>query len=378
VARATLVACLVIGGLALLWRIQEILLLLLTAILFATAIEPLVNVLRRGPFNRAQGILAIYVAIVLTLSMLGYFVLPSLFLQASEFVALAPERVATLRPVVEGIGPRVVREAALQGLADLEYGIGQVLAQPTTLARTETIVAAGNAIAHTLLGVVTVFLLAYYWLTERAIIKRAALRMVPPDRARHVNDVWLQVEEKMGGWVRGQLLIMLAIGLMAGLVFVGLGLPNPLLLAALASVCEIIPLVGPFLAFLPALLVTLSTDPTKVLILLPLALVIQQIEGNVLIPRIMSHSVGVSPLTVILGILIGSLLYGAIGAFLAVPVAASIQVILNETLRPALEYSDQPPLTERELEGGTPDPAEPDPGGMDGVGSAEQRPTALV
>jgi hypothetical protein len=92
----------------------------------------------------------------------------------------------------------------------------------------------------------------------------------------------------------------------------------------------------------------------------------------------MSHSVGVSPLTVILGILIGSLLYGAIGAFLAVPVAASIQVILNETLRPALEYSDQPPLTERELEGGRPDPAEPDPGGMDGVGSAEQRPTALV
>jgi predicted PurR-regulated permease PerM len=186
-------------------------------------------------------------------------------------------------------------------------------------------------------SVVTVFLLAYYWLAERSTIKRAVLRLVPPARAGRVNATWLAVEAKLGGWVRGQLLVMLALGVMAGIAYTVLGLPNPVLLGVLAGVAEMIPLVGPFLAFLPALLVAVAVDPTKVLFLVPIAIVIQQIEGNLLIPRIMSHAVGVSPLTVILGILIGSIVYGPLGAFLAVPIAAAVQVILEEivpTLQP--------------------------------------------
>jgi predicted PurR-regulated permease PerM len=145
---------------------------------------------------------------------------------------------------------------------------------------------------------------------------------------------------------------MLALGLLAGLAFALLGLPNPLLLGVLAGLCEIIPMVGPFLAFLPALLVALTIDPTHALLLIPVAIIIQQLEGNVLVPRIMSHAVGVSPLTVILGILIGSLLGGPAGAFLAVPVAAALQVILNDTLRPTLEEETAPiPVPEAELEG---------------------------
>jgi len=190
--------------------------------------------------------------------------------------------------------------------------------------------------------VLTVFLLAYYWLAERSTIKRAILRRVPPARAGRVNATWLAVEAKLGGWVRGQLLIMLALGVMVSIACAVLGLPNPVLLGALAGVAEIIPLVGPFLAFLPALLVALAVDPTKVLFLVPIAIVIQQIEGNLLIPRIMSHAVGVSPLTVILGILIGSIVYGPVGAFLAVPIAAAVQVILEEIV-PTLPASSHVP-----------------------------------
>jgi predicted PurR-regulated permease PerM len=139
---------------------------------------------------------------------------------------------------------------------------------------------------------------------------------------------------------------------MAGTAFAVLGLPNSLVLAVLAGLFEIIPMIGPFLAFVPALLVALATDPLKALVLVGIAVVIQQIEGNVLIPRVMSHAVGISPLTVILGILIGSILYGPAGAFLAVPVAAALQVILNHTLRPAVEEpTPRVPVPEAELEG---------------------------
>jgi len=180
----------------------------------------------------------------------------------------------------------------------------------------------------------TVFVLAYYWLVERASIKRVILRTVPIRHARGVNTVWMEVEEKLGGWVRGQLLLMLAIGVMAAVGYFFLGLPNPILLGVVAGLFEIVPMIGPFLAFAPAVLVALATaDPTRALVVALYALIIQQIESNILVPRVMGRTVGVSPLTVLLGILVGTALAGLPGAFLAVPVAGALQVIFAHVLR---------------------------------------------
>ena len=350
--RYTLVVILVVGGVYLLWRIQEVLLLLLLAILFATAIEPLVNRLRRGPFSRGQGILVVYSALFLLLAALGFTLVPTIMAQAAQFLDTLPQQLAALQPRIQQIELAPLRALLLRLVQDGVPVVQQGLEAPVGGAPPEQLVSIGGAFAHSLFSVVTVFLIAYYWLTERIAIKRAILRLVPTARAREVNATWLEVEEKLGAWVRGQLLVMLALGVMAGIVFTLLGLPNPLLLAALAGLFEIVPLLGPFLAFVPALLVAAAVDPGKALLLIPIAIVIQQIEGNILLPRIMSHLVGVSPLTVILGILIGSILYGPAGAFLAVPVAAAIQVILNNTLRPALdEPTPRVPVSPAELAG---------------------------
>jgi predicted PurR-regulated permease PerM len=353
--RYTLVVALTLGSLYLLWVVQEVVLLLVLAILLATAIEPVVNGLRRGPFNRGQGIIIVYSTILCILLIAGLIVVPSLTSQAAQLVEALPTYLTSLRQMAEQAEPRVLRQVLVRAWSDLEPAILRSLQEPTTVAQPEQLRAVGGAFAHSVLSVITVFLLAFYWLTERATIKRAILRLVPRDKTRNVNDVWRDVEDRLGAWVRGQLVVMLMLGGMAGLAFVALGLPNPLLLAALAGLFEIVPMLGPFLAFLPALLVAITVDPTKALILVVVAVVIQQIEGNVLVPRVMSRTVGVSPLTVILGILIGSILYGAAGAFLAVPVAAAIQVILNHTIRPAVEEpSDSVPLSEAELEDESP------------------------
>jgi predicted PurR-regulated permease PerM len=368
VARYTLVVALVVGSIYLLIQIQEVLLLLLLAILVATAIEPLVNRLRKGPFSRGQGILIVYSAIFAVIALIGFFFVPGLVDQTARFIESLPDRIAALRPLMEQVGIRPLRELLLRGIGTAQPAVQRTLTEPGGPTAPETLVAAGGAFAHTFFSVVTVFLLAYYWMTERSTIKRGVLRLAPSSRARQINATWLNVEARLGGWVRGQLLVMLALGLMSGVTFVLLGLPNPLLLAVLAGLCEIVPMIGPFLAFIPALLVALASDPIKALVLIPIAVVIQQIEGNVLIPRIMSQSVGVSPLTVILGILIGSILYGPAGAFLAVPVAAAIQVILNDTLRPALEEeTPKVPVPKSELEGDihpSPESVAPGPAGQ--------------
>jgi predicted PurR-regulated permease PerM len=140
---------------------------------------------------------------------------------------------------------------------------------------------------------------------------------------------------------------MLIVAVLAGITFFFIGLPNPVLLAVAAGLFEIIPMIGPFLAFTPAVLIALATDPSKALIVVVCAIVIQQIEGNVLVPRVMRHAVGVSPLTVLLGILIGSALYGLPGAFVAVPFAAAVQVILAHVMH----VEDQSQAEEHTLPG---------------------------
>src|SRR4051794_4237062 len=321
-------AGLVVVGLALaiwvLWHIHEVIFLLFLAILLATAIDPLVNMLRRGRFGRGTGVLAVYSAIVLVLGVITAVTVPSLAAQSDEFFASIPSKVAGLRPYAAQLHPQPVEDAAVRAIDR----VGETVSNPSVPVDDQGLLDIVTTIGHSLINFMTVFFLAFYWLVERATIKRALLRLVPASRAADVNAVWLEVEEKLGGWVRGQLLVMLAMAFLAGVGFWVIGLPNPVLLGVLAGVAELVPMVGPFLAFAPALLVALGIDPWTTVVVVVYAVVIQQIESNFLVPRIMGHSVGVSPLTVVLGILIGAILYGLPGAFLAVPIAGAIQVIV--------------------------------------------------
>ncbi len=350
VARAALVLLTVGLSAYLLWRVQDVLFLLVLAILLATAIEPLVNRLRRGPFTRGSGVLAVYTLIILAIGIPIYAVAPSVVSQAASFSETLPERLQSLRPYAEHVQPRLLQEFAVGALDNAI----QSVRSPAPPAQ-DQIVQAGATAAHTLFSFFTVFVLAFYWLVERPSIKRAILRAVPVRRARGVNTVWMEVEEKLGGWVRGQLLLMLAIGLMATGGYVVLGLPNAILLGVTAGLFEIVPMIGPFLAFAPAVLVALAAiDPTRALAVVGYALVIQQIESNILVPRVMGRTVGVSPLTVLLGILIGGALAGLPGAFLAVPLAGALQVMLAHALRtedPAQAEEHTDPRDRAEHEG---------------------------
>jgi predicted PurR-regulated permease PerM len=328
VARAGLVLLGLGLGCYLLWRVQEVVFLLFLAVLLATAIEPLVNRLRRGPFTRGSGVLAVYTLIILAIGLPAYLVVPNVASQAAAFTEGLPDQLQRLRPVAESLGPRFLRTFAVDAI---DSGLQAVQGpQPPPQ---QQLVEAGATAAHTILSFLTIFVLAFYWLVERASLKRVVLRTVPVRHARSVNTVWLEVEDKLGGWVRGQLILMLAIGLMAALGYTVIGLPNPILLGVAAGLFEIVPMIGPFLAFAPAVLVALAIEPTRAVIVVVYALVIQQIESNVLVPRVMGRTVGVSPLTVLLGILVGGTLAGLPGAFVAVPVAGALQVILAHALR---------------------------------------------
>ena len=129
--------------------------------------------------------------------------------------------------------------------------------------------------------------------------------------------------------MRGQLTLMATMGVMTGIAYSLLGVPGALLLALIAAITEAIPIIGPLLGAIPAVLVAATVSPELALIVAGIYVVLQFVEGNVLVPIIMRNAVGISPLLILVSLLIGAAAGGFIGAFLAVPVAASLEIVLQ-------------------------------------------------
>ena len=324
VARAALVVLGLGLGVYVLWHIHEVIFLLFLGILLATAIEPIVDRLRRGPFSRGTGVLAVYTAIVLILAAVMAVIVPAVAAQGDAFVASIPAKIAALRPYAEQLRPFPLEEAALR----IIDRAGETRQQPDRAGgrgQPAPDCHHGRPLPDQLPdGVLPGVLLAGRAGDDQA--GRAATGPAQPGARRQRRLAGGRAEARRLGarpdpGDAGD-------GVMTGIGFWIIGLPNPALLGILAGIAELVPMVGPFLAVAPAVLVALGISPWTALVVLVFAVIAQQIESNILVPRIMGHAVGVSPLTVVLGILIGAILYGLPGAFLAVPIAGAIQVIV--------------------------------------------------
>ncbi len=322
------------------YSMLHILLLLFIAILLATAIEPVVNLLRRGPFNRSAGILIVYSGLFLVIALIGWLTMPVILQQVG---ALGNSLTATADQMEKEVGKwdsGVIRQQGLL-FADALDAIGKQIGQPEaapsgTVSEEEKVTAATETavlIAEIFFAFITIFVVAFYWLSERTLIKRSIMSWLPAKRANRVRRVWDDIEVKVGGWVRGQLLLMTIVGVVSAVGYFLMDIQYWPALALFIAVAEAIPLVGPYIGTAPAILVAM-TQPgggfDKALMVIIFAIVLQTIEGNVLIPRVMKNSVGISPLTVIISILFGATLAGLAGALVAVPLAGALQVIVAD------------------------------------------------
>ena len=146
---------------------------------------------------------------------------------------------------------------------------------------------------------------------------------MPRDRRKRARDVWNAAETRLGMWVRGQLILMASIGVATSVAYTLLGVPASLLLGLFAALAEAIPIVGPLIGAIPAVLVAATVSPQLALVVAGVYVVIQLVEGNVLVPLVMRNTIGISPFLVILSVLIGGAAGGFAGALLAVPIAAA-------------------------------------------------------
>jgi predicted PurR-regulated permease PerM len=309
----------------LLWTLLHVVLLVLTAIILAEGLRPGVRVLstHRVPFGLA--IAAAYLALVAAvLGLVALVAGPAV----TELVTLTSYEPAIARNVDQLLNTfKISSDQLTSGAGVLLGAAGGVVS---------SVIRVGGSLVGILGDLLTVFLLSITWMAATRDLKGFVVGLFDVRRRAFVAELIAETSRAFAGYVRGVGINMLAIGTLALVACWALRLPAPVLLAVFAGLCELIPLVGPFLGAVPAVLLGFTISPVYPLLVAGAFLVLQQVESNVLTPVVMRHEVGIRPFVVILALLSGAALAGIWGALVAVPLASAIQIVVVRVVAPAI------------------------------------------
>src|SRR5215207_2063451 len=262
----------------LLYRLRDVLFLFFVAIVVGTAIRPAVEWMHRRGVPRATGIILIYILIAILVVGFMAMIVPLLADQATEISRTAPEYYTNFRTALIDSGNRLLQNIGWRIPSQLTLLVRRDTNAEEVFDQVGQTLLYANLVLKGVLGTLVVFLLAYYWTQEGNLILRSLLRIMPPQRKKNIREFIQLAESKLGGYVRGQGLLCAAVGLTAFIAYLLIGLPYILVLAIFAGVMEMVPVFGPALGAIPALLVALSIDPSKALWVVIATVVIQLLE----------------------------------------------------------------------------------------------------
>jgi putative heme transporter len=314
---------LVVAGL--LVAARDVVLLVFLAVLLGAALEPLIATIRaRTRIGRGLAILVVYLGFLALVIGVAVLIVPAALVQLGAAVAKLPTFLMEVRASAQNLQPEVLAN----GISSLIDAVRAPF-QPGPPPNADQVLGVSLLVGQVGAALVTLLALVFFWLTERSRLQRYALAFAPQPRRAGIRDAWNEIEGRLGQWLRGQLVLMATIGVGTGIAYSLIGLPAALLLALIAALTEIIPIVGVIIGAVPALLMATTISPETVALTFAAYLALQLIEGNVLVPMIMRNSVGLSPFLVMLSLLVGASVGGVLGAAVAVPIVAGITVILE-------------------------------------------------
>ena len=293
-----------------LYYIRNIVLLLFVVFVLTAALGPIVNQLEKFKIPRIVSISLLYISIIGILVAIFYAFIPPVVEQSVAFFNALPE-VLEDNQIINSLTPDLF-------IPELTSVPGDIL---------KFLLSAFS----NLLGIFTVLVLTFYFLIERkSLNKHMETLFKNKKREEKAISIVEKIERTIGNWVRGQLLLMLIIGITSYIGFSLLGLEYAAALAVLAGFLELVPNIGPTIAAIPAILVALSISPVLAIGTLIFAIALQQLENHILVPQVMKRAVGLNPIITIICLLIGFRLGGAGGAILAIPAFLTLRVLVAE------------------------------------------------
>jgi predicted PurR-regulated permease PerM len=302
------------------WILRALVLLVLTAVVLASAIRPGVHFFMRYKFPRVLAVLAMYLIVFGAVFSVLFFFFPPILDEAGTFLGSVPHYLETVN---------LPASFTQQGGGGL---IGQLLAFRSDL--TTSSQGALNLLATFFGGVFSFFLvvvLSFYFSVQESGIEDFLSLVAPVKQEQYILGLWRRSQKKIGLWMQGQLLMSLLAGVFVYLGLLIMGVPYALLLGIFTAMCEIIPVFGSFIAAVPAIIVAWTAGGTPLaFIVAGLFIVVNQFEANLIYPLVVKKIVGVPPLLVILALIAGGELAGFLGVFLSVPVAAALQEFVSD------------------------------------------------
>ncbi len=286
------------------FQIRDILVTLFLSYIIMASMLPIVEFLRRKRVPKVLSVIIPYFTVILFLVLLIF--------------PLVPFVISQIESLIEGFPKYLDRSAATFGVSidpkQLQgYLNGQLSAASSSAFEVTTRVFGG------VFTIVTIFIVSLYLLLYHDQFKKFIARLFDRQHHNKVMKIVGLVNEKLGAWLQGQAILSLFIGVITWVALTLLGIPFALPLALLAAMLEVVPTLGPTLAAIPAVIVALTISPTMAVVVAATYILIQMLENQLLVPKIMERAVGLNPVIVIIGVSIGANLLGVIGALLAIP-----------------------------------------------------------
>lgn len=293
-----------------LFHILDIILLFFVAFIFMSALTPLVELLRGWRVPKIIAVLLVFFLAIALIVILLTAGLSPLISQTSNLIQRLGETINSL------VKTNVIDQSVIQQEAS-RYST-QVVSFTVDLFKN-------------LISWVSVLVVTIYMLFDREKMEKYATSFFG-ERQEQIRSLLQKIEDKLGAWLRGQVILSVVVGTLVYLGLFILGVEYALPLAIIAGLLEVVPMIGPIISAIPAILIGLTVSPLFAAIIAGLYLAIQQVENQIIVPQVMKRAVGLNPLLVILAVSIGGRLLGIAGALLAVPIAVVIQLIIQEGL----------------------------------------------
>lgn len=316
-----------------LYVLRDLALIILTAVVIASAVEPATQWFKKYKISRLPAVLIVYVVCAVVISSLLYIFLPPLLSQTSNLLALLPQYIDSLNLNDTVLNTELFKLGGEAQSISSVISLNEILTNLRDLASSTS-----NNVFRTISTVfggvfsfVLIIIFSFYLAVQENGIDNFLRLITPVQYEENVINLWRRAQAKIGRWMQGQLLLVVVIGV---LVYLGLtlaGVPHALLLAVVAGLLELIPLFGPIIAAVPAVGVGLLEGGIPLaLIVAGLYIVIQQFENHLIYPLVVKKVVGVPALVVIIALIAGGKLAGFLGIILSVPAAAVLQELTND------------------------------------------------
>ncbi|MGF7059975.1 AI-2E family transporter [Brassicibacter mesophilus] len=310
--------------------LTQILMLVFYSIILAYLLNPLVNIIERKRVSRSLSVLLVYLILVAFILIVSFSIVPKL---ASEFQSLAKVLPTQFNKIYDFFNELYIKYSSqLENLPPEFNGIREVLLE--NLNRFQSIIISSlkgltNSVIKTFSKVVSLVIipiLTFYFLKDKEYFKKKIYLLIPKKYRNDTLRLSREIDSVLSKFIRGQLIVAAFVGVATTIGLLIIGVDFAIIIGMVAGIADIIPYFGPIIGILPALLFALLESPIKAVWVIIVFVVIQQLEGNIVAPKIVGESVGLHPVIVMLALLIGGSYFGILGMLLAVPLAAIIKI----------------------------------------------------